>query len=158
MSYPRFIATDPIIVQAKESSDAVLKPPHSSGLVQGRARPKSRFPQAPSLASCTEKNWFKYDGQHSFPRIAHLESDNSLLYYGNFCYKRASPCQESQKLELDSFTGYLTMHDVTLADEDDYYYFCGIEDQWPNYELVKLEILGIKNTFNKIYCTNLFLN
>ena len=116
-----------MIVRAPEGAHAVLQPSHS-----GR------------LTSCTEKNWFRYDGKHNFPRIAHLDSDNSQIYYGKFCFKNSDPCMKSQKLELDTFTGDLIVHNLELADEDDYYYFCGVKGQWPIYQLIKLDVYGMK--------------
>ena len=56
--------------------------------------------------------------------------------------RTAYSCKESQRLELNTDTGDLKIRNVQLSDEDDYYYFCGIEKKWPSYELMKLEVQG----------------
>ena len=120
------INPDSAIFKGEENTDINLKPAKSG-----------------KPAECTEKNWFKYEGPHHFPRIAHLESDNTLLYFGEFCSKRTEySCKESQRLELNTDTGDLKIRNVQLSDEDDYYYFCGIENKWPAYELMRLEVQG----------------
>ena len=91
---------------------------------------------------CSETLWFKYRGPNSYPRLAHLKDDKSLRYYGDFCFKSSSPCFTSPKIEMNNVTGELTIKGLQLNDEDNYYYFCGIADQWPKYELLRLEIYG----------------
>ena len=51
---------------------------------------------------------------------------------------------KSPKLDMNNVTGDLTIRNLQLDDEDDYYYFCGISDQWPKYELLRLDVFGKK--------------
>ena len=43
-------------------------------------------------------------------------------YYNEYC-SSSSPCESSEKVELDLDTGSLTINKVQLSDEDYYYYF-----------------------------------
>ena len=79
---------------------------------------------------------------NNYLRLVHLKDDKSLQYYGNFCSGTSDPCLISGKLKLNLITGDLTIRNLQLDDENDYYYFCDVSNHWPTYELQRLDIFG----------------
>ena len=90
---------------------------------------------------CVEILWFKYHGRNNYSYIVHHYEDETF-YYGKYCDGQASPCKESAKLVLTTATGKLTIHDLKLSDEDDYYYLCNRSGKSSIFELQMLEIYG----------------
>ena len=91
---------------------------------------------------CTEQIWFKYLSKDNYLRLVHFQTDRSIKYFGKFCVKNSHTCEESDKLKFNPNSGSLTMKNVQLSDEGDYYYYCGIQNRWPVYQLLKLETHG----------------
>ena len=119
------LLSDPTIVKAEENSNIVLVPP-----------------KYPTDKLCNEKLWFMYASKDNYPRLAHLQTGQSVNYYGNFCNENISPCSESSKLKLNPATGDLTLNNIQLNDEENYFYYCGVQNQWPTYDMVRLEVHG----------------
>ena len=102
---------------------------------------------------CTEKIWFQYLSKDNYPRLVHFETDKSIKYFGKFCEKNSNTCEESDKLNMNPISGSLTIKSVQLGDEADYYYYCGIQNRWPVYQLLRLETHGNYVSSNRSICS-----
>ena len=90
---------------------------------------------------CTEMKWLKYNGSGRTSVIVHHQND-TMLYFDEFCAGKSASCKASTKLVLNHATGWLTIYELELMDEDDYYFLCNITNQSSENEMFKLNING----------------
>ena len=118
------LVADEVLFSANEGEAVILQPSQDADKL-----------------SCIEIVWFKYIDKDTSADIAR-SNDNEVLYFGEYCWDSSSQCKKSRKVELNELTGKLTIHELQIADDHDYYYLCNITGQPPKYELIKLEIYG----------------
>ena len=84
--------------------------------------------------------WYK-GSTNGDGRIVHFSEDAQVFnYYGDYC-SSSSPCDVSDKGELDIRTGTFTFHQVQLNDDDYYYYHFYPGDTGHKYEY-SVEVYG----------------
>ena len=91
--------------------------------------------------SCSTIRWFKYIMMGVFVDIALSEGNDDEFYFGDYC-ESSSPCKGTSKVELNTRSGRLTIHELQMTDDFDYYILCNISGHEPHYELLRLEIYG----------------
>ena len=123
------VVADQILFSANEGEAVILQP--SQDAVE---------------LSCIEIVWFKYIDKDTSVDIAR-SNKNEVLYFGEYCWDNSSQCKRSSKVDLNEITGKLTIHELQIADDHDYYYLCNITGQAPKYELIKLEVYGTSTFF-----------
>ena len=82
------------------------------------------FTEPESWGSYEEIAWYKGATGSSDTRIVFVDpsaTQGKPRYYNEYC-SGSSPCESSEKFELDLNTGSLTINKVQLSDEDYYYY------------------------------------
>ena len=119
-----FIVADQVLFSANEGDAVTLQP----------SRDAVELP-------CIEIVWFKYIDKDTSVDITR-SNKNEVLYFGEYCPDSSSQCKRSRKVDLKEITGKLTIHELQIADDHDYYYLCNVTDQSPKYELIKLEVYG----------------
>ena len=119
-----YIVADQSLFSAKEGEAVILQP--SQDAVE---------------LSCIEIVWFKYIDKDTSVNIAR-SNQNEVLYFGEYCSDRSSQCKRSRKVDLNEITGKLTIYELQITDDHDYYYLCNITGHSPKYELIKLEVYG----------------
>ena len=112
-----------------------------------------RFPEpAPALRRYREIGWLKLTIESSSKIVFYHEdfTDNLSMYFDEYC-EGFKTCNYSKKVKLNTKTGDLTIHKVTLEDEGKYHYWFVVDDEVPDtgvrYE-IELEVYG-KHVTNK---------
>ena len=105
------------------------------------------FTEPGSGGSYEEIEWSKGATGSSFTRIVFVRpavTAGEPLYYNEYC-SGSSPCNLSEKVELNVDTGSITINKVQISDEDFYYYHFyidgGTADTGHKYE-IRLEVHG----------------
>ena len=83
----------------------------------------------------------KYNGRGGSSEIVHYQND-ATLYFNEFCAGKSASCKASTKLVLNHASGWLTIYELELSDEDDYYFLCNITNPNSLHEMFKLNING----------------
>ena len=97
--------------------------------VHENERLQVQFAQPGTGGSYEEITWYKGATGSSQYRIVFfypLATGGKPLYYNEYC-SGSSPCETSEKGELNLNTGSLTINKVQLSDEDFYYYYFYID-------------------------------
>ena len=104
---------------------------------------------------CTEMKWLKYNERGTTSEIVHHQ-DDTTLYFKDFCAETLASCKASTKLVLNHASGWLTIYELELSDEDDYYFLCNITNQKSEYEMFRLNINGKTMTSCKLVLVKKF--
>ena len=98
---------------------------------------------------CAEMKWLKYNGRGGKSEIVHHQNDTTL-YFEEFCAGKSASCKASTKLVINPASGFLTIYQLELMDEDDYYFLCNIANQDSEHEMFRLNINGKSMTSWKL--------
>ena len=82
------------------------------------------FPEPGSGGAYEEITWYKEQTISSAYRLVFVHpaaTAGEPLYYNEYC-SGSSPCDSSEKVELNVDTGSLTINKVQISDENYYYY------------------------------------
>ena len=126
-----FLCKDPVIFEVEEKTEVALK-----------------LSEPGSGGSYEEITWSKDRTGSSQYRIVYLIPEingGTPMYYNDFC-SGSSPCDTSDKVELNITIGELTIYHVNISDEGFYYYYFfmgngGTPDTGYKYE-IDMEVYG----------------
>ena len=128
--------SDPVSLIVQEGSEAGLQ-----------------FTEPGSGGAYEEITWYKGLTGSSSYRIVYVRpsvNEGQPLYYNGYC-SGSSPCETSEKGQLNMTTGEFTIHSVELTDDDYYYYNFyiggGSPDTGHKYE-INLTVFGERHYFD----------